>query len=176
MKSNQFFRNAIFLKGNLMKFRAIRLLFGIVLIIAVSLPVSAQNLWPYQDETTAKYGYKNENEEIVVECKYDHSVEFFSENGIARIKHNDLYAYINQEGKIVTDWFDEAPLYFEESSLIRKDGKYNIIRFNGKLLYKEFGMSTYTHMLMERYIVYKQNIWQFIKYNGKLYKEKYEDT
>ena len=42
MKLNQFFRNPNFLKSNLYNLKVIKLLFGIVLIIAVSLPVYGQ--------------------------------------------------------------------------------------------------------------------------------------
>lgn len=150
-------------------------------------PAAAQELWPYWNETTGKWGYGTFNEEgeeeIVIECKYDHAADFIYEDGIARIKLDNKYAYIDKTGKVVTDWFDEAAMMVEEKDLVKLNNKFNVILRDGRLVYKVW----YDHIFssfdgsLSFYgglpdIVYCDNAWRFAKHNGKLFKGLYRDV
>lgn len=150
-------------------------------VILITSPLMAQDLWPYQDETSGKWGYMNNDGEMVVECKYDYAAEFPDFDWIARVKLDNKYAYINNKGEVVTEWFDEVKMYLEGPELIKKDDKYNVINTEGRLIFKDWYdyilagfLGSYSYDFHE--LVFHDNIWQIVKDNGKIHKTQYEDV
>jgi hypothetical protein len=73
-----------------------------------------------------------------VEWVVEPSLEFdevshFSE-GLARVKKDDKYAYINTSGELVTQLFDKAWFFSEGFSWVKKNDKYGYINTSGKLV------------------------------------------
>ena len=80
-----------------------------------------------------KYGYINENGEVVIEPKYDYASEF--SRGLADIKIGGKYGYINKEGAIVVEpKYDVACVFDEDIAMIKDDGKYGYINRKGMIV------------------------------------------
>lgn len=150
-------------------------LFIFCLILLNVFTVNAQQLWPVRDETSGKFGYMDNNENIVIGYNYDFAGQY-NEYGIAVVRLDNKYAYLNRKGIITTDWFDTCPEFLEQEEIVRKDGKYNIILPDGKLLYRDWYDFIYYYDDGRPNIVLYQGFWQFVKPNGKLDKFRYEDT
>ena len=75
-----------------------------------------------------KWGFADENGNIVVECQYDFVTEF-NKNGFAGIKKNGKWGVINSDGKVVIE-----PVYNIDSNKPNFVGKYYELN-------KEYGSS-----------------------------------
>lgn len=75
-----------------------------------------------------KWGFADENGNIVVECQYDFVTEF-NKNGFAGIKKNEKWGVINSDGKVVIE-----PVYNIDSNKPNFVGKYYELN-------KEYGSS-----------------------------------
>ena len=80
-----------------------------------------------------KYGYINENGEVVIEPKYDYAGEF--SRGLADVNIGGKDGYINKEGAIVVEpKYDEACVFYEDIARIKDDGKYGYINRKGMIV------------------------------------------
>lgn len=61
----------------------------------------SKELYPFQDKTTGKWGYKDEFNNIIIEPRFDEAFSF--SEGLARVRIGEKYFYINNEGKIVKE-------------------------------------------------------------------------
>ncbi len=83
-----------------------------------------------------KYGFIDKNGILpVIKPQYD-AAHFFSE-GLARVKNNTKYGYINDGGKLVIPCiYDDAHDFSEGLSAIKIDGKYGYINKAGEIIVK----------------------------------------
>lgn len=80
-----------------------------------------------------KYGYINENGEVVIEPKYDYAGEF--SRGLADVKIGGKDGYINKEGAIVVEpKYDQTCVFYEDIARIKDDGKYGYINRKGMIV------------------------------------------
>ncbi|MEZ5053865.1 MAG: WG repeat-containing protein [Chitinophagales bacterium] len=85
-------------------------LFSMLCMFLIS--VQAQ-YYSFYDETTDKYGFKDDKTgEIIIEPKYD-KAEDFSE-GLAAVKINGKYGFINKDEKIIISAKYQAAKKFRE--------------------------------------------------------------
>ncbi len=82
-----------------------------------------------------KWGYINENGELVIEYQFDYA-GVFNKNGIAAVAVDDNYGLIDNSGKfIVNPRFEYVSSNFSDGyAVVRKDGKYGYVDKNGELV------------------------------------------
>ena len=160
-----------------MKIIPITLLTLVFLTQSGIVPIHAQEVYPDINDETGKWGLKNFDDELVVDYIYD---EIYDPNefGVARVTKDNNYAYVNEKGTLLTPWLDEAPEYLEIRNRIMTDGKYNIIYESGNIQFKEWYDYIYSYQdyTIPDIILNQEGYWQFTKANGKLNKQKWEET
>ncbi len=98
-----------------------------------ALTKAATNLEPFGDLTTEKWGYKDENGNIVIPAKYD-EVENFSE-GLALVKINGKWGFIDKTDKLVIPAkYDDAWPFSDGLARVKINGKYGFIDKADKLV------------------------------------------
>ena len=103
-------------------------------------PSSREGLLLVWEEENDKYGFINENEDIVVPIVYDDAISFYG--GFSFAEKSGKWGLINNKGVEITDfifdynpfnlyyYFSDFPYYkyfFEELLPVRKNGKYGFI-------------------------------------------------
>lgn len=85
-----------------------------------------------------KYGYRDKNNQIVIEPKFDKAEHFLSRNnGFARVKINNKYGYIDKTGAyVINPEFDELGYFKDELAEAKTGGKYGFIDKRGKVVIK----------------------------------------
>ncbi|TNE28037.1 MAG: WG repeat-containing protein [Bacteroidetes bacterium] len=96
-------------------------------------PVDAQVLLPFQDR--GLWGYRNANTEWVIEPQYEFA-NFFSE-GVAPVRMNGYYQYIDGSGIIVSSIFEYASTFEHQRANVYVDGGWWIIDRNFNPINKE---------------------------------------
>ena len=77
-------------------------------------------LIPFKDTETYKYGYLNISGQIVIEAKYDIIGNFY--NDLAMVKFDNKYGFINTQGQlIVNNEYDITRNYNESFAVVGKD-------------------------------------------------------
>ena len=110
---------------------------GKKLLILFSFAFSASLLYatltPYYSATDRKYGYKNEQGDVVVPPRYDLAYEF--NEGLAAVRVNRLYGYIDEQGReVVVPTYDRTWKFIGGAAAVEKDGKYGFIGKRGEVL------------------------------------------
>lgn len=79
----------------------------------------------------SKYGYANEEGELVIPLEYDSSNNFY--DGVASVRKDGKYGYIDTKGDTVIDFiYDEAYNFSEGFAKVKKDDLWGAIDKNGK--------------------------------------------
>ena len=86
-------------------------------------------------QVDGKYGYINEQGEVVIACEFDCAYDFTS-NGLARVEADGKYSYINEQGKVVIACeFDYADDFTSNGlARVKVDGKYGYINEQGDVV------------------------------------------
>jgi WG containing repeat len=80
------------------------------------------------------YGLLNEEGEMLKEFK-DIPTHFMFNEGLSRIKIEEKWGFVNQEGEIVVEpQYDEAFHFSEGLAAVKKDGKFGFINTNGEVV------------------------------------------
>ena len=96
-----------------------------------SLTKAATNLIRFHDQTSKKYGYKDENGNIVIPAKYDDALDF--SDGLALVKFKGKCGFIDKTDKLVIPAkYDSAWPFSEGLALVKIKGKYGFIDKAGK--------------------------------------------
>lgn len=112
-----------------------KIAFFLVLFV-VSAMVWSQDLLPYKDEWTGKYGFMNQEGDVVVDAMF-RSINPFV-NGVSIVEKGRYeYQYVTNEGEIIT--FDQNPYelynFSNEIGLVQdSNGKFFYINKSGKML------------------------------------------
>ena len=114
----------------IMKHRFVKTIFALLLVV-LAIPVSAQGLYPYEENGLV--GFTDENGNIVIPAQFL-AVEEFSE-GFAPVLLNYKWGYIDPTGKVViAPQFEEAWRFGEGRAVVNVDGKYGYIDTTGKFV------------------------------------------
>ena len=98
----------------------------------------------FTDETTSKYGFRlKSTREIIISPKYDFAIPF--SEGLAVVKINGKYGYIDKTGKEITPLkYDSVSRFSEGLAVVTFNGKSGFIDKSGKeitpLKYDDFGV------------------------------------
>lgn len=98
-----------------------------------SLTKAATNLKSFRDQTSKKYGYKDENGNIVIPAKYDDAYEF--SEGLAFVKINWKWGCIDKTDKLVIPAkYDDAFEFSDGLADVEINGKWGFIDKTDKLV------------------------------------------
>ena len=87
----------------------------------------------YAASILGKYGFINQNDEIVIPFEYD-EVSHFSE-GLAGVIIGDKWGYINEKNEMVIECqYDYIGLFQDGVARVGKDGNHFLIDQNGNLV------------------------------------------
>ena len=91
--------------------------------------------------TGNRVGYFTDSKgNIIIDKQFD-GVSSFS-NGLAKVKQNDKWGYVNTKGEIVIPCvYDDANYFFEGLAKVKQNGKWMIIDSNGQVIIPECDMS-----------------------------------
>jgi len=129
---------------------------------------------PYCMRSLTGWGLIKENGEII-ELKYDDTWNF--SEGLAVVKKDGKWGYINKEGKEITELkYDDTGDFSEGLAVVKKDGKWGYINKEGKEIIEL--KYDYTWNFSEGLAVVKKNDkWGYINKEGKEITElKYDNT
>ncbi len=94
---------------------------------------AATNLKSFRDQTSKKYGYKDENGNIVIPAKYDDALDF--SDGLALVKFKGKCGFIDKTDKLVIPAkYDSAWPFSDGLALVEINGKYGFIDKTDKLV------------------------------------------
>ncbi len=94
---------------------------------------AATNLKSFRDQTSKKYGYKDENGNIVIPAKYDDAYEF--SEGLAFVKINWKWGCIDKTDKLVIPAkYDDAFEFSDGLADVEINGKWGFIDKTDKLV------------------------------------------
>ena len=95
-----------------------------------SLTKAATNLIRFHDQTSKKYGYKDENGNIVIPAKYDDALDF--SDGLALVKIKGKYGFIDKTDKLVIPAkYDDAWWFKNGKAKVTLNGREFYIDKNG---------------------------------------------
>ena len=87
-------------------------------------------LTPYRDEKTGKWGYLNERGKKIISIKYDSADDFVE--GLAKVKLNEKYGCINEKGKeIIPLMYERIEFLFDSLVKVKLDDKYGLFKKTG---------------------------------------------
>jgi len=86
--------------------------------------IKLNNLWGFVDKKGS----------IAVRADYDAVWNFA--NNIAKVQKDGKYAFIDLNGKVITDWYDRIFMFSDERAVICKDNKWGYIDINGRIVIK----------------------------------------
>lgn len=73
-----------------------------------------------------KYGWINENGEVIIPCIYDFAFDF--SEGMASVKKDDKYGYIDKSGNVIIGFcYDFGGMFNDGMACVCKDGKWGWI-------------------------------------------------
>ena len=126
--------------------------------------------YPYNDTNSVKFGYIDEEGNLIAECKYDSATDFM--NGIGVLKLAKTIIAINKKGEIIKT-FDSsytAVEYFDgKKGIAQKGGKSYLIDQNGEIANK----TGYTLLYQPQYgkaciLAQQGNLFGFIDWEGNI--------
>ena len=80
-----------------------------------------------------KYGYIDENYQVIIEPKFDSARNF--KDGVAIVSINDKFGFIDKSGEfVIKPKYDSAKQFKLEVSLVSLDGKFGFINKTGELV------------------------------------------
>ncbi len=104
-----------------------------LLALFLALPLAAQNLKPYVEDS-GKFGFKDKTGKIIIQPKFDSAWQFGSE-GLAAVEMNGKRGFIDKTGAIVIPiQYDYAEYFREGLAPVSKNGKYGFIDKSGKTI------------------------------------------
>lgn len=104
-----------------------------LLALFLALPLAAQNLKPYVEDS-GKFGFKDKTGKIIIQPKFDYAWQFGSE-GLAAVEMNGKRGFIDKTGAIVIPiQYDYAEYFREGLAPVSKNGKYGFIDKSGKTI------------------------------------------
>jgi hypothetical protein len=96
-------------------------------------PALKKQLLPFTD-AAGKYGFRDENEIMVIKPKYD-NVWGFTETGLAKVKLNDLVGFINMKGaQVIPLQYSDALGFYGGLSAVQLNKKWGYIDSTGKMV------------------------------------------
>ena len=122
---------------------------------------------------------QEKNDVDIILKSYEYSKRFsevghFYE-GIAIVKNNGKYNYINQEGKLLSnEWFDDITKFHNGVGRVNKYNKYNFINQDGKIMSNEW-FDDITKFRNGVASVKKNNKYNFINQDGKIISNEWFD-
>ncbi len=115
-------------------------------------------------EHNGKFGYINKNNRLVIPYKFDYGYDFH--NGIAKVRIGNKWGYINKQGDLITDLFDEISDFEDGIAITRQGNKYAIINQDGQVISHWFDHIYPFHQGIAR--VKNDGKYNFINKAGKL--------
>jgi len=117
-----------------------------------------------------KWGYSDENKQLIIPCHFDKATPFFEERAVVSIADNSSFksAVINKQGELLCDFLYDAISRFQEwRARVQKDGKWGVIDDKGNLVVPIIydGISEYSCSLA---VVNKDGFLGFIDLDGRL--------
>jgi len=111
--------------------------------------------------------YKQLLKESELNQKFDY-IGDFNEFGLAKVRLNNQWNLINQEGKLISDiWFDFVSPFNEFGLLyVRTNNEYNLLNKEGKLIFNKW----FDYSLLFEKIKSVTNNGLMIKYDNNNYK------
>jgi len=79
-----------------------------------------------------KWGFINRKGEITAHAEYENVWNY--KNNIAKVQKNDMFAFIDLNGRLITDWFERVFFFSNERAVVVKDGKWGYIDVTGKIV------------------------------------------
>ena len=79
-----------------------------------------------------KYGFVNMQNQRVVNCVYTEALPF--KNGIAAVRVDDTWGYIDEQKKIIAYGFEDAQSFSDGLAAVKKGGKWGYIDIHGKVV------------------------------------------
>ncbi len=83
-------------------------------------------------EHNGKFGYINKNNRLVIPYKFDYGYDFHQ--GIAKVRIGKKWGYINTQGQLITDLFDEITDFRDGIAIARQGDKYALVSRSGKII------------------------------------------
>lgn len=129
--------------------------------------------YPYQAKNK-KWGYVDENMNVVIEAKFDYATAF--SEGIGLVKEDDRYRYISKDGNYMLDnsYYYATP-FCGGAAIVEEDDTEILIDYDGKKLC-EIDEDIYVHEFVDGIAVFEKNDkYGYIDIRGNiLVKAKYE--
>ena len=129
--------------------------------------------YPYQAKNK-KWGYVDENMNVVIEAKFDYATAF--SEGIGLVKEDDRYRYISKDGNYMFDnsYYYATP-FCGGAAIVEEDDTEILIDYDGKKLC-EIDEDIYVHEFVDGIAVFEKNDkYGYIDIRGNiLVKAKYE--
>lgn len=96
-------------------------------------PVLKKQLLAFAD-AAGKYGYRDENEVTVIKPKYDDAWGF-NETGLAKVKLNNQFGFVNMKGELVIPFqYTDAQGFYRGLSGVQVNKKWGYIDSTGKMV------------------------------------------
>ena len=90
-------------------------------------------LYPFFDNDNNQFGYKDTTGKIVIPARFDEASHF--SEGLARVRINEKYEFINEEGKeVILPQFDIVHFFVEGLAAISINGKWGFINKTGQVV------------------------------------------
>ena len=103
-----------------------------LIILVLFYSVSFAEITKYFDYETQKYGFKDEKQKIIVQPIFNDVYPF--NEGLALVKIDSKYSFINENEKIIKYDFDFAYPFSEGLAVIKIDEKWGYINNVGKYI------------------------------------------
>jgi hypothetical protein len=88
----------------------------------------------YTVKNNFKYGILNNKGNLIIDCTYDQA-RGFDKNGLALVKINERYGFINMENKLVIPPIHEyVSSFYDGLATVKADGKQKFINTSGKFI------------------------------------------
>ena len=79
-----------------------------------------------------QWGFVGKSGEIVVRPQYDNVSNY--NNNIAKVKKNSKSAFIDMNGKLITDWYDRIYMFSDERAVFCENKKWGYLDINGRVV------------------------------------------
>lgn len=79
-----------------------------------------------------KWGFINRKGNLVVRNEFDNVWNY--KNNIAKVQKDDSYAFIDLNGRLITDWFERVFFFNDERAVVVKDNKWGYVDITGHLV------------------------------------------
>lgn len=81
-----------------------------------------------------QWGFVGRSGEVTVRPQFDKVWNF--ENNIAKVEKDDKSAFIDLNGKLITNWFDRIFMFSDERAVFCKENKWGYVDVNGRIVIK----------------------------------------